>query len=135
MKSGYVAALALALVQMAECWSTYHGIVGATDSETYTAEGRAGYTIHCDGALLSWETCSAKAGELCETRGYDVLEKHTWGFLSSGPCLSPASSNLKLGHLYRQKKPVNRSRHRTNNFCAFAPVVIWATLGRYAANT
>jgi hypothetical protein len=80
MKLRHTAALALVLVQMAGCWSTSHGIVGATASETYTADGRPGYTIHCDGALLSWSTCSAKAGELCETRGYDILEKPTWGF-------------------------------------------------------
>jgi hypothetical protein len=73
-------ALMLALVQMSGCWSAYHGMVGATDSETYTADGRSGYTIHCDGALLSWGTCSAKAGELCQTRGNDIVEKHTWGF-------------------------------------------------------
>jgi hypothetical protein len=76
----HAAALALIMVPMAGCWSAYHRMVGATDNETYTADGRLGYTIHCDGALLSWETCSEKAGELCESRGYDVMERHTWGF-------------------------------------------------------
>ena len=70
----------LPLFLLGGCWSTYHAVVGATASETYTADGRPGYSIHCDGALLSWATCSAKAGELCETRGFDILERHTWGF-------------------------------------------------------
>jgi hypothetical protein len=80
MKPRHAAALALMLVPMAGCWSAYHKITGATDDATYAADGRPGYMIHCDGALLSWGTCTAKAGELCETSGYDILEKHTWGF-------------------------------------------------------
>jgi hypothetical protein len=60
--------LALALIQMAAC---------ATASKTYTADGRAGYDIHCNGAVLTWAAYAAKAGEMCETHGYDVLEKHT----------------------------------------------------------
>ena len=80
IKLSHAAAFALFLIPIMGCWSAYHRMVGATDSQTYTADGRPGYTIHCDGALLSWETCSAKAGELCETRGYDILERHTWGF-------------------------------------------------------
>ena len=52
----------------------------ATASKTYTADGRPGYDVHCNGAALTWAACSAKAGELCEAHGYDVLERHTWGF-------------------------------------------------------
>jgi hypothetical protein len=46
----------------------------------YTADGRPGYDVHCNGAALTWAACSAKAGELCEARGYDILERHMWGF-------------------------------------------------------
>jgi hypothetical protein len=80
MKLRHAAALALMLAPMVGCWSAYHKLTGPTDSETYTADGLPGYTIHCDGALLSWGSCAAKAGELCETRGYDIIDRHTWGF-------------------------------------------------------
>jgi hypothetical protein len=52
----------------------------ATASKTYTADGRPGYDVHCNGAALTWAACSAKAGELCEANGYDILERHMWGF-------------------------------------------------------
>lgn len=61
----------LSLVQVAGC---------ATASKTYTADGRPGYDVHCNGAALTWAACSEKAGELCEAHGYDVLERHMWGF-------------------------------------------------------
>jgi hypothetical protein len=60
----------LSLVQAAGC---------ATASKTSTADGRAGYDVHCNGAALTWAACTEKAGELWEAHGYDVLERHTWG--------------------------------------------------------
>jgi hypothetical protein len=53
-------------------------IVGAncaTSRETYTADGRAGYSINCSGSALNWGMCFEKAGDLCGERGYTVLEK------------------------------------------------------------
>jgi hypothetical protein len=44
-----------------------------TSSVTYTADGRHGYTIECNGAVQSWSSCYQKAGELCGTSGYDIL--------------------------------------------------------------
>jgi hypothetical protein len=47
----------------------------ATSRETYTADGRPGYSINCSGTGLNWGMCLEKAGDLCGERGYTVLEK------------------------------------------------------------
>ena len=45
----------------------------ATARQTYTPDGRAGYTVDCSGDVLTWSYCYQKAGDLCGTRGYDLL--------------------------------------------------------------
>jgi hypothetical protein len=45
----------------------------ATSSQTYTADGRIGYSINCSGTALNWGMCEQKAGDLCGTRGYEIL--------------------------------------------------------------
>lgn len=47
----------------------------ATASKTYTADGKEGYIITCSGAALNWGMCYEKAGALCMSKGYVVLEK------------------------------------------------------------
>ena len=47
----------------------------ATSRETYTADGRLGYSINCSGTALNWGNCLEKAGDICGERGYTVLEK------------------------------------------------------------
>jgi hypothetical protein len=47
----------------------------ATSRETYTADGRVGYSINCSGTALNWGNCLEKAGDICGERGYTVLEK------------------------------------------------------------
>jgi len=42
---------------------------------TYTSDGREGYSINCSGSALNWGMCYEKAGELCGAKGYEVLEK------------------------------------------------------------
>lgn len=45
----------------------------ATSRETYTSDGSKGYSIGCSGSMVSWGACYEKAGELCGSKGYDVL--------------------------------------------------------------
>ena len=47
----------------------------ATSKKTYTSDGKEGYSINCSGSALNWGMCYEKAGELCGTKGYEVLEK------------------------------------------------------------
>ena len=47
----------------------------ATASKTYTANGKEGYNITCSGSALNWGMCYEKVGNLCGTKGYEVLEK------------------------------------------------------------
>jgi len=47
----------------------------ATSKKTYTSDGREGYSINCSGSALNWGMCYEKAGELCGSKGYEVLEK------------------------------------------------------------
>lgn len=47
----------------------------ASASKTFTSDGKEGYVIDCSGGALNWGMCYEKAGKLCETKGYEVLEK------------------------------------------------------------
>ena len=58
--------LTLALALLAGCAST---------SRIHTADGKVGYSINCSGTARSWNQCYAKAGELCGSRGYNILTR------------------------------------------------------------
>ena len=47
----------------------------ATTKEVYTSDGTRGYSINCSGSLLNWDSCYERAGNICSTEGYEVLEK------------------------------------------------------------
>ena len=47
----------------------------ATSRQTYTPDGQKGYFIDCSGGALNWGLCYEKAGQLCGSKGYVVLEK------------------------------------------------------------
>jgi hypothetical protein len=47
----------------------------ATASKTYTPDGKEGYSITCSGSALNWGMCYEKAGDICGTKGYEVLAK------------------------------------------------------------
>lgn len=47
----------------------------ASASKTYMPNGRDGYSINCSGAARNWGMCYEKAGEICGTKGYEVLRK------------------------------------------------------------
>lgn len=58
-----IAIAAIGLTALAAC---------ATAEQTFLPDGRAGHSIVCSGAALSWADCETKAGNLCKARGYDV---------------------------------------------------------------
>lgn len=43
---------------------------------TYGPDGRQAHVIQCTGAGLTWNNCLQKAGDICGTRGYDVIERN-----------------------------------------------------------
>ena len=47
----------------------------ANVSETYGPDGSRAYSIDCSGAARTWAMCLEKAGEICTTRGYDVVTR------------------------------------------------------------
>ncbi|MFK4444665.1 hypothetical protein ABH944_004831 [Caballeronia udeis] len=46
----------------------------ASSSTTYGADGKPAYSLNCSGLARSWGTCLEKAGDLCGTRGYNILQ-------------------------------------------------------------
>lgn len=42
-------------------------------NKTYAPDGREAYTIECSGVGGSWAMCQAKAGDLCGSKGYDLI--------------------------------------------------------------
>jgi type 1 fimbria pilin len=47
----------------------------ATADKIHTPDGRTGYSISCNGTVQDWGSCYEKAGDICGSRGYDVLDK------------------------------------------------------------
>ena len=47
----------------------------ATSREIYLPDGSIGYNIQCDGAANSISNCFQKAGELCGSKGYLLLNR------------------------------------------------------------
>ncbi|MES2249206.1 MAG: hypothetical protein V4645_18140 [Pseudomonadota bacterium] len=75
MKTTYILAAALALG-------------GCATSRTITGQdGKPLHKISCDGSVLSIDACYEKAGELCGSAGYDIVNQNgsvTPFFVASG---------------------------------------------------
>lgn len=51
-------------------------LAGCAGSKTlYLPDGRQGHSISCGGSAMSWEGCYTKAGDICRSRGYDIISK------------------------------------------------------------
>jgi hypothetical protein len=47
----------------------------AISKPMYMPDGKQGYSISCDGSMNSIGKCFEKAGELCGSRGYNIVTK------------------------------------------------------------
>jgi hypothetical protein len=47
----------------------------AMSKKTYLPDGSEGYSISCDGSAVGINVCFEKAGEICGSRGYDILNR------------------------------------------------------------
>lgn len=47
----------------------------AIAKETYLPDGTKGHSISCDGSAVGINVCFEKAGDLCGSRGYDLLSR------------------------------------------------------------
>ena len=47
----------------------------STSQSVYTATGSIGHSIDCSGLAQTWNACFAKAGELCQAKGYTVVSQ------------------------------------------------------------
>jgi hypothetical protein len=63
MRMPYVAVVCI-LSALSACTSS---------TQTYTPDGSVGYTLSC---FNDWGGCFAKAGDLCKSRGYTVIDRH-----------------------------------------------------------
>ena len=45
----------------------------ATASKTYGPDGKEAFSLNCSGLARTWGMCYEKAGELCGTKGYEVV--------------------------------------------------------------
>lgn len=51
-------------------------LVGCATAKTvYTPDGRQGHAIQCGGTAMTWNECQEKAGQICGTSGYEVLDR------------------------------------------------------------
>jgi hypothetical protein len=50
-------------------------LANATEHKVYGPDGREAHAISCDGTVLTWASCTDKAGQICGAKGYDVIDK------------------------------------------------------------
>ena len=47
----------------------------ATSTKTFLPDGSEGYSISCNGAAVGINVCFEKAGELCGSKGYNLINR------------------------------------------------------------
>ena len=47
----------------------------ASSREVFLADGTKGHNINCSGSGMNYSNCLEKAGEICGTRGYHLLNQ------------------------------------------------------------
>lgn len=47
----------------------------ATQESVYLPDGRQGFAITCSGTDLNWDDCYAKAGNVCRSKGYEIVRR------------------------------------------------------------
>lgn len=70
----------LACLGLAACGSVRH---------TYMQSGAKGYIVTCKGFLNTWESCLAKAGNICGAQGYDISSKEEYDRILIVSCKTP----------------------------------------------
>lgn len=66
MRAFGIAITAAAIAVLAGC---------ASVKESYAPDGRKAYNLNCSGTARGWDKCFAAAGEICGSKGYDVLDR------------------------------------------------------------
>ncbi|HQU97513.1 MAG TPA: hypothetical protein PLV19_01220 [Nitrosomonas sp.] len=51
------------------------GCASPTQREIYFADGTKGYNINCSGREMNFSHCLEKAGEICNAKGYHILNQ------------------------------------------------------------
>ena len=62
----------------------------ASSSKTYGPSGEQAYSLNCSGTARNWGMCFEKAGEICKSRGYEIINATT----DSGTIISATQSQL-----------------------------------------
>jgi hypothetical protein len=47
----------------------------AMSKKTYLPDGSEGYSISCDGSAVGINVCFEKAGQICGSKGYDLINR------------------------------------------------------------
>lgn len=47
----------------------------AMSKKTYLSDGSEGHSISCDGSAVGINVCFEKAGEICGSKGYDLISR------------------------------------------------------------
>tara|TARA_B110000858_G_C17592596_1_gene376380 strand:+ start:346 stop:651 length:306 start_codon:yes stop_codon:yes gene_type:complete len=68
----------------------------ASAKQTYSSDGEIAHSLNCSGTARNWGMCYAKAGEICGSKGYDVLTKEG----EQGGVASASSSNAFASSLH-----------------------------------
>jgi hypothetical protein len=65
----------------------------ASSNQTYAPDGSVAHSLNCSGTARNWGMCYEKAGEICGSSGYDVVQKSG----EQGATVSGSSSGTSSG--------------------------------------
>lgn len=61
----------------------------ATSKAVYTPDGKQGHALQCGGTAMTWNDCQEKAGQICGSKGYEVLDRQeNTSYVLGSPAIS-----------------------------------------------
>ena len=78
----------------------------ASSSKTYGPDGKEAYSITCSGLARDWGNCLSKAGDICGTRGYNVLSVNgdSGAVITANPQMAFGGTTISRNMLVSCKK-------------------------------
>ena len=82
-----------------------------TSKEIFLADGSLGHNINCSGSGKNFSNCLEKAGEICGSRGYHILDQagNVVSFSGALRELSPNTRNPTVGYVSQSSSTITRN--------------------------
>ncbi|PSJ17852.1 hypothetical protein C7H79_05935 [Nitrosomonas supralitoralis] len=93
------------------CIAMLQGCAVPRGKEVFLADGARGYNIYCGGSGLNYSNCLEKAGDICGTRGYHLVNQQgeIVPFSIAVREFAPNSQSTTIGYVTQSGSTVTRN--------------------------